>query len=91
MLIANTLTTRVNCNFFNLSVVCYSEKELPFLNTASKVDGKFALTILSTPNIIVPGFSEQQQQHFLSTITILEGQIKDRYLRITIGGNFFLY
>jgi hypothetical protein len=90
MLIANTLTTRVNFNFFNLSVVCYSEKELTFLNTASKVDGKFALTILSTPNIIVPVFSEKQQQHFLSTITILEGQIKDRYLRITIGGNFFL-
>jgi len=88
MLIANTLTTRVNCNFFNLSVVCYSEKELLLLNTASKVDGKFALTILSTPNIIVPVFSEKQQQHFLS---ILVDQIKDRYLRTMIGGKFFLY
>jgi len=89
MLIANTLAVQVNCNFFNLNVVCYSEKELPFLNTASKVDGKFALTILSAPNIIVPVFSVQPQQHCLSIITILAGQIKDRYLRTTIGGKIF--
>jgi hypothetical protein len=81
----------MNSIFRNLNVVRYSEKELPFLNTASKVDRKFALTILSTPNIIVPVFSEQPQQHFLSIITILAGQIKDRYLGTTIGGKIFLY
>jgi len=89
MLIANTLPTQLNFNFFNLNVVCYSEKELPFLNTASRVAGKFALTILSTPIIIVPVFSEQPQQHCLSIITILAGQIKERYLRNTIGGKIF--
>jgi len=31
MLIANILATRMNCNFFNSSVVCSWEKELPFL------------------------------------------------------------
>jgi hypothetical protein len=36
---------------------------------------------VSTPIIIVPVFSEQQQQHCLSIITILAGQIKDSYLR----------
>jgi len=76
MLIANNLPTRVNCNF----LICV-------LETVSKVDGKFALTILSTPNIIVPVFSEQQQQHCLSIITILAAQIKHNYLRTTIGGN----
>jgi len=55
-----------------------------------KVDGKFALTILSTPNIIVPVFSEQPQQHCLNIITILAGQIKHSYLRTTIGGKTFL-
>jgi hypothetical protein len=53
------------------------------------MDGKFALTILSTPITIVPVFSEQQQQHCLSLSTILAGQIKRNYLRTTIGGNIF--
>jgi hypothetical protein len=55
----------------------------------SKVDGKFALTVVITPNIIVPVFSEQKQQHCLSMITILAGQIKLSYLRKIIGGNIF--
>jgi hypothetical protein len=88
MLITNSLATRVNCNFFNLRVVCSWEKELPFLWTVSKVDGKFALTISSTPIIIVPAFSEQPQQHCLSITTILAGQIKHSYLRKRIGGIF---
>jgi len=54
------------------------------------LDGKFALTILSTPNIIVPVFSVQPQQHCLSMITILADQIKHSYLRTTIGGNIFV-
>jgi hypothetical protein len=71
--------------------VCSWAKELTFLQTVSEVDGKFALTTLSTPNIIVPVFSEQQQpQHCLSIITILAGQIKHSCLRKTIGGNIFV-
>jgi hypothetical protein len=84
MLIATSLATRIF-----LSVVCSWEKELPFLQTVRRVDGKFALTILSTPNIIVPVFSVQPQQHCLSMITILADQIKHSYLRTTIGGNIF--
>jgi hypothetical protein len=42
---------------------------------------------VNTPIIIVPVFSEQQQQHCLNIITILVGQIKDSYLRTTNGGN----
>jgi hypothetical protein len=80
----------VNCNFFNLNVVCSWAKELPFLYTISKVDGKFALTILSAPIIIVPVFSVQPQQHCLNIITILAGQIKHIYLRTTIGGKIFV-
>jgi len=53
------------------------------------LDGKFALTILSTPNIIVPVFSVQPQQQCLSMITILAVPIKHSYLRTTIGGNIF--
>jgi hypothetical protein len=89
MLTANILATGVNCNFFNMGVVCSWERELPFLQTVSKVHGKFSLSALSTPSIIVPVFSEQPQQHCLSIITILAGKIKHSYLRDTIGENIF--
>jgi len=45
MLIASTLAKRVNCNLFNLSVVFSWTITLQFLQTVTKVDGKFALTI----------------------------------------------
>jgi hypothetical protein len=38
----------------------------------------------------MPVFSEQQPQHFLDIITNLAGQIKDRYLRTTIGETIFV-
>jgi hypothetical protein len=44
---------------------------------------------LSTPIIIVPVFSEQQQQHCLSIITILADQINHSFLKTTFGGNIF--
>jgi hypothetical protein len=66
MLIANILATGVNYDFFNICAVC-------FLQTVSKVNGNVSLTILSTPNIIAPVFSEQPQQHSLSIIIILAG------------------
>jgi len=44
--------------------------------TLRKIDGKFALTIFNTPNIIVPVFSEQPQQHCLNIITMLAGQVE---------------
>jgi len=73
------LATRVNCNFFNVSFLFLGVRTS--ISVDSKLDGKFALTILSTPNIIVPVFSEQPQQHCLSIITILAGQFKYRYLK----------
>jgi len=79
MVVANNLATQVNFNFFNVSFLLLGERTS--FSVDSKLDGMFALTISSTPNIIVPVFSEQPQQHFLSIITILAGQINHSYLR----------
>jgi hypothetical protein len=52
------------------------------------VDGRFALTILNPPIIFVPVFSVQPQQHCLSMITILAGQIKHSYLQKRLVESF---
>jgi hypothetical protein len=59
------------------------------ISLESKVNRKFSLTAVSNPNIIVPVFNVQPQQHSLSINTILAGQIKHSYLRETVGGNIF--
>jgi hypothetical protein len=88
MLIADNFGTRMNFIFFILGVLFSWAGELPFLQTVIKVDGKFALTMLNIPNIIVPVFSEQPQQHCFNG-TILAGSMKHSYLRTAIGGNIF--
>jgi hypothetical protein len=59
------------------------------ISVESKVNRIFSLTAFSTPNIIAPVFNVQPQQHCLSIITILAGQIKHSYLRESVGGNIF--
>jgi hypothetical protein len=59
------------------------------ISEESKVNRKFLITTVNTPNVIAPVFNVQPQQHCLSINTILAGQIKHSYLRETIGGNIF--